>query len=180
MSPMVARACLALIAGREPVGLDSSARARLQRRMRERLGAPEDRSEVLSAWCANRAEHRAYRALGPVVEEALALDGVLIGGPVASSDLPVDVPQVYMLAAQLREFEQEHLLPAAASNRPSLIIRSVPDAEALGALADPDNPEAVSLVVSGLDILDEGDPRAAHEGSRMVGAAVDAWLEAPR
>lgn len=180
MSPGVARACLALIAGREPAGLDSSARARLQRRMRERLAEPAARPEVLAAWCANRAEQHAYRALAPVVEEALALDGALVGGPVASSDLPVGVPQIYLASGQLEAFKQEHLLPAAGSSRPSLIIRSVPDARALEALADPANPASASLVVSGLDLIDEGDPRAVHEGSSLVLAAVDSWLEASR
>ena len=180
MSPPVARACLALISGREQVGLDSSARARLERRMRDRLADVDSCADVLAAWCVNRADQRVYRALPPVVEEALALDGALMGGPVASSDLPIEVPQIYLAEGQLRAFEEQHLLPAARSSRPSLVIRSVPDQESLDAFADPANPSAVSLVVSGLDVLDEGGPRAIAEGRRMGAAAVGSWLGASR
>ena len=65
-----------------------------------------------------------------------------------------------------------NLRPASNGKIPNILLRAVSNLDAVP--RQPGNPHVANAVVSAVDLLDDGDPRAVGEASEMIGRAVHA------
>jgi len=140
-------------------------------RLRDRLGLLEDAPFPhlrLLAWMSARGQLFRAWAFRPVIDDLSVDDRLILSGEHGAQNLaPSDHLHAYVAAADLDRVVNDHNLRAAAGGKlPNVFLWAVANPDAIP--RRPDNPHIAADVVSAMDLLDDGDPRAVGEASDII------------
>lgn len=149
-------------------------------RLRDRIGLLEDVPSPhmrLRAWMSGRGRLFRAWAFRPVIDDLSVDDRLILGGEHGAQNLaPSDHLHAYVAAEDLDPVVNDHNLRAASGERlPNVLLWAVADPDAVP--RRPDNPHIAADVVSAMDLLDDGDPRAVGEASDIIARTLrSAWV----
>jgi hypothetical protein len=140
-------------------------------RLRDRIGLLEDLPSPhlrLRAWMSARGRLFRAWAFRPVIDDLSVDERLILSGEHGAQNLaPSDHLHAYVAAAELDQVVDDHNLRAATGRRlPNVFLWAVADLDAIP--RRPDNPHIAADVVSAMDLLDDGDPRAVGEASDII------------
>jgi hypothetical protein len=178
MAQPVAWACLSVLSGQDPVWINSSHRRRLRLRMVEKLGAaaPDERADAVRSWCSARADLRRLWAFAPALEEVRDEGRLVLGGAAGASNLHDSAVEAYVEESDAGRVLAEYgiSVSGAGLRKPNLVLHVVAD---LGHVPRNAEPHRVAAAVAAVDLIEAGDPRAAHEGRQLLADAIQGWLD---
>jgi hypothetical protein len=122
----------------------------------------------LWAWMSARGQLFRAWAFSPVIDDLSGDDRLILSGEHGVQNLaPSDHLHAYVAAADIDQVVDDHNLHAVSGGRvPNVLLWAVADPDAIP--RRPDNPHIAADVVSALDLLDDGDPRAVGEASDII------------
>jgi excisionase family DNA binding protein len=152
-------------------GEDVRVSPRLRRRI-ERLEDDQSPHFRLLSWMSARGGLFRAWAFQPVIDELRSDERLVLGGEQGVPNLePSGHLHAYVSIDHLDDVIDGHNLhPASNGKIPNVLLRAVSDLDAVP--RQPGNPHVANAVVSAVDLLDDGDPRAVGEASEMIGQAV--------
>ncbi|WP_139361309.1 MULTISPECIES: helix-turn-helix domain-containing protein [unclassified Mycobacterium] len=145
-------------------------------RLRNRVEILENQSSPhlrLWSWVSARGHlHRAW-AFRPVIDELAADDRLVLSGGHGSQNLsPSNHLRAYVSAAEIDAVVSEYGLRVPSEGQvPNVFLWAVADPGSVPRRRD--NPRIVASVVSAMDLLDDGDPRAVGEAKDIVAGLVN-------
>jgi len=154
-------------------GQDVSVSSRLRRRIGQ-LENDESPHFRLLSWMSARGDLFRGWAFQPVIDDLRPDERLVLGGEHGVPDLESSGHlHAYVSVDDLDDVIADYnLRPASNGKIPNILLRAVSNLDAVP--RQPGNPHVANAVVSAVDLLDDGDPRAVGEASEMIGRAVHA------
>jgi excisionase family DNA binding protein len=154
-------------------GEDVRVPSRLRNRVEQLESIPSPHLR-LRAWMSARGHLHRLWAFRPVIDDLVDDDRLILGGEYGGRSLaPSDHLHAYVSAADFDHLVNDYGLRAPSEGkRPNVFLWAVADLDRVP--RRPDNPRVAAPVVSAVDLLDDGDPRAVGEATDIIAGAVAA------